>query len=442
MRATPRRQRAFCLRAFNAAQRISSAQLQDRGNLPENVGGTGQAREDGVRTSRPRGAGVAAAGLACAALLCGGDTAVARFDLPPERLRDLTPEWEAPRRAVLRGFHNLYNARVVHVPGDRYPYRMWLFGWPAADNNPQPGDGPIGDAIYHARSRDLDRWEAYGGEVGGHAHWVAEPRPDDWRPVLRAEKGTFDNAAAGDPAVVRRGGLYYMAYSAVRFEAHADTTPQRLFLVNAVMGAVSRDGIHWRKSDGPLVRWHAEYANRWDIAGGANVNTPPPGYMGAYHRPALLWDCGRWRLWFDYYLPGTFVSMGYAECRGRFLEPAHWRVLRCDDRPLLRDWPNASVVKVGRRYLSFSDAPNYPETLGGDGRQITVAESADGLDWRVLGHVRPEGRESSHVPEAVVLRRGRETWLIVFYAWKPETRSRETWDYRYKEIRWMRRRVR
>jgi hypothetical protein len=154
-----------------------------------------------------------------------------------------------------------------------------------------------------------------------------------------------------------------------------------------------------------------------------------------------MYDQGRWKLWFDYMRPGTFVSLGYAENRGDFMDPKQWKVLNCGASPQLVDWPNASVVKVGGRYLSFSDAPSYPGEMGGDGRQTTLAESPDGLHWTVRGHIRPEGRESSHVPEAFVTQVRGHTWLYVFYAWKPETVSDATWDFRYKEVRCMRQRV-
>jgi len=99
------------------------------------------------------------------------------------------------------------------------------------------------------------------------------------------------------------------------------------------------------------------------------------------------------------------------------------------------------VVKAGRWYYSLSDAAGYPANLGGDGRLLTLAESGDGLKWRILGHIRPEGMASSHVPEAIVERDASGLWLVVFYSWKPAGEAGKPWDYRYKEIRWMRRRL-
>ncbi len=356
-----------------------------------------------------------------------------------DRLRDLTGEWQFDHKAVLGPFHNLYNARVLRVPDAAYPFRMWFFGYAVKDSNPW-GDRFLGDAIFHARSHDLRRWEVYAGTGGdGKPTWDTTGDPKLWVPVVSALDPGFEDAIAGDPSVVWRDGWYTMAFSSVWFESHAETTPQHMWVIACVMGARSRDGLHWQRGKKPILIWDKEYQVRMDAAGG--IFKTPEGYQGSYHRPSLMYDDGRWKLWFDYMLPGTFVALGYAENRGDFLDPKQWRVLNCGDNPQLRDWPNASVVKIGGRYLNFSDAPGYPGAMGGDGRQITLAESTDGLAWKVLGHIRPEGRESSHVPEAFVTQVAGHTWLYVFYAWKPETVSDATWDFRYKEVRFLRRRM-
>jgi hypothetical protein len=373
-------------------------------------------------------------------LMAAATPCLAQFAAPasPERLVDLTSEWEFDHQAVLGPFHNLYNPCIVKVEDVEYPYRMWFFGWAVKDSNPW-GERFLGDAIFHARSRDLREWELYAGDdEGGRATWDTTGDPARWVPVVSALDAGFEEAIAGDPSVVWRHGSYTMAFSSVWFEAHAETTPQHLWVISCIMGARSRDGIHWERTRRPILIWDKEYEVRMDAAGG--VFKTPEGYAGAYHRPSLMHDDGRWKLWFDYMLPGTFVSLGYAEDAGDFMDPAQWRVLNCGDSPQLRDWPNASVVKVGGRYLSFSDAPGYPADLGGDGRQITLAESPDGTAWTVLGHVRPEGRASSHVPEAFVTEVDGQSWLYVLYAWKPETVGDATWDFRYKEIRCMRKR--
>jgi len=347
------------------------------------------------------------------------------------RLIDLTPEWEVRETPVLWGFHNLYNPQVVEVADRAYPFRMWFFGYAAEDHNPRY---PGGDAIYHARSKDLDHWEVY---VGGNA-WDASMDPARFVPVLHPDPAGFDTMASGDPNVVLREGVFHMAYSGVRFDVRpGEDGRDRLYLESVVMGARSEDGIHWTRTDRPILMWARERENPWEIVDG-KIPACPADYYGSYHRPALLYDAGRWRLWFDYFHPGTFVSLGCAENGGDFMDPAQWRVERAGKAPLLKDWPNTAVARDGDTYYAVSDAPGYAPELGGDGRLLTLATSPDGIDWTVRGHLRPNGMASSHVPELLVLERDGRRWLYCFYSWKPARDPDGEWDFRYKEIRYMR----
>ncbi len=377
------------------------------------------------------GAGTGAS-LAVWGVVCALYAASAQLPQPPgpDRLRDLTPLWAVDHRTLLGPHHNLYNPCVVRVPDRAHPYRMWFFGWANGDNNPTRGE-LIGDAIYLARSKDLVEWEVYAGMADGSPVWVAPYRPERYEPVVSGLDKGFEEAIAGDPSVVYRNGVYHMAYSSVWFEAHAETTPQHLYVISCVMAATSKDGIRWERGRKPILIWDREYELRMDAAGGTFVR--PDGYSGSYHRPSLMWDRDRWRIWFDYLQPGRFASMGHAENRGDFSDPKSWRVTHAGETPVIPDWVNPSVVKVQREYFSFSDAAGYPPQYGGDGRLITVARSPDGLQWRILGHIRPEGMASAHVPEAFL----DGNVLRVFYAWKPETVAGRPWDYRYREIRSM-----
>ncbi len=372
-------------------------------------------------------------------------------NVDPERLHDLTEDWEVHPTPILGGFHNLYNARIIHNPEDTdYPFKMWFFGYAAEEHNP---GYPGGDAIYFARAATLDAWEVYAGnDKWVKTEWIKDgdsetltpawPSPYDFVPVLAPDPDAFDNMASGDPSVVYYDGMYSMAYSGVRFDVRPDDEGHdRLYLMDCVMGAVSVDGIHWERSKAPILIWPGEYENPWEIVDGKLPETPPDAYYGRYHRPTLLRDNDRWKLWFDYFHPGTFVSLGYAENTGDFLNPSHWTVLRADDKPLLKDWPNPSIVRINDTYYAFSDAPNYPPEMGGDGRQLTMATSPDGISWTVQGHIRPHGKASSHVPEALLLESDESTFLYLFYSWKPERISDAPWDFRYKEIRYMRKPV-
>jgi len=195
------------------------------------------------------------------------------------------------------------------------------------------------------------------------------------------------------------------------------------------MGAISEDGIYWERSKRPLLIYEPE------------IGAPrEPGVevfkYGMYHRPSLLWDGGRWRLWFDYFT-GSDVAMGYAEAEADDFLEGNFRVLRAGDAPLLHEWPNPSVVKIGKKYYCFADPSGYGE--GWAGRQLAEAESDDGLNWRILGWLPPDSdTPACHVPSATVVREGGETWLVVFYSCQI---GGEPYDYRYNRIRYMKRRV-
>lgn len=349
------------------------------------------------------------------------------------RLHNLTGEWEINRTDILWNFNNMYNPRVVHDPGAAYPFKMWFFGWAAADNNP----GYAGaDAIFHARGKSLDHWEVYAGSRG----WDDTMNPQLWVPVMTAGEERYDNYHNGDPSVVLHGGMYYMAFSSVGFDRRqadgsgGSDTDETLYIVNCVMGAQSADGIAWTKTAAPIAIWDREYELGWDAAD----PTPPPQSQGGYHRPSLLFDDGKWRMWFDYYLAGTFLSMGYAENTGDFMSPDQWAIIRAGSDPLLTDWPNPNVIKAGASYVSFADPPGFADRMPAN-RQIAMAESPDGIHWQTCGYIRPEpGYEGTHVPEAFYYEDGTDKWLYVFYSWQPDT---VPYDPAYKSIRYMRKRL-
>ena len=97
------------------------------------------------------------------------------YERPVQEKRD----WQRNAENLLWNFHNMYQPCVIEIDDDAYPYRMWFFGWATADGNP---DIPGCDAIYHARSRDLKRWEVW----LGNGRWSAEMEPAAWAPVLTA----------------------------------------------------------------------------------------------------------------------------------------------------------------------------------------------------------------------------------------------------------------
>lgn len=353
-------------------------------------------------------------------LLCG----LTRTD----RFTDRSDLWQRSEQNVLSGFRNMYNPHIVWEPGADYPFRMWFFGWATDDCNP----GYSGcDAIYHARGKSLDQWEVYAGNAG----WDVSMQPETWVPVITAENKPWDQWHNGDPSVVLYQGRYYMAYSSTGFDLDGimygqpgDTDGDLI----CIMGAVSDDGIHWKKSERPILIYEPEIGQ--------------PGYRpeqddavrhGMYHRPSLMRDGGRWRMWFDYWRDSQYgTCMGLAETEGEFLDPAAWRLVRGGDDPALVHWPNPDVVKVESKYYCYADPYVYGNHVW-SGRQIAEAVSDDGITWHEVGFIRPDSdTPANHVPEAVVIEEGGEPWIVLFYACQ---NGGEPYDYRYSRIRYMRR---
>lgn len=317
---------------------------------------------------------------------------------------DLSAEWERPGIDILYGFDNLYNSNIVYDPSSEYPFKMWLFGWSRMVHH--------GDKIYHARSKQLESgWEVY----AGNGNWDTTMNPDLWVPVLPGGNSWYDDAAAGDPAVVLKDGVFYMAYSSVGFEPATvpGSTERYINVVDNVMGATSTDGIHWTKAASPILIWEEERAGK-----GRKVNYPLPynldDYYGGYHRPSLIYEDGKWKAWFDYYRPGAYGSpMGYAENSGNFLDPDDWEIVQVDGNMALENWTNPNVVSSGGQYYSFADPPFREKYT----RYVTMATSTDGLDWQVEGYMRDPDGLKAQVPEAYVhLDEDGDTWLYVFYS--------------------------
>lgn len=332
--------------------------------------------------------------------------------------------WTKSGLTVLSGFKNMYHAEVLPVQDPEYPFRMWFFGWAAGDCNP----GFNGcDAIFLARGKSLDQWEVYCGED----QWDERHESEKCVPVLVPEGTIYDAWHNGDPSIVFHEKRFYMAYSAtgpnkdgIRFGLPNDEDGD----LYCVMGAVSDDGIHWTRSARPLLIYTPE------IGGKADAND---AYIhGMYHRPSLLFEAGKWRLWFDYWT-GNSVAMGYAEADEAQFMKGGFTVLRAGEHPLLPEWPNPAVIKAGGKYYSFSDPSGYGE--GWAGRQLAEAESDDGITWRILGWIPPDpDAPACHVPSPMIHHDDEGTWLVVFYACQI---GGVPYDYRYDRIRYMKRKL-
>jgi len=339
--------------------------------------------------------------------------------------------WER-RGDILWGFWNMYQFHVLHDPDDpHFPFKAWFFGWAVEDCNRNIEGFKGCDAIFFARSRELERgWEVWAGDD----RWDAGMNPKLWRPIFAPTGTYFDEWHNGDPSVIKVGKRFFMAYSATGH--NKDRKPfghpeDRDGSFCCIMGAVSEDGIHWLRSTEPILANPNDY-------GALTVPQGDAHPYGSYHRPSLLYEEGKFKLWFDYFHPKWGVCMGYAENSGDFLNPKDWRILRAGDEPCLREFPNPDVVKIGDIYFAFADPSGY-EPHPWRGRKIVEAVSLDGLNWQVLGYVEPDPDiPATHVPEAFVWWEGKTTWLYVFYSCQA---GGEPYDFRYKRIRTMRRRV-
>lgn len=339
-----------------------------------------------------------------------------------------TRAWERVGRDLLWNFDNMYQPCVVEFPGETYRYRMWFMGWSHGHSNPR---WPGSDAIFHARSKDLLEWEVYAGDAG----WDSAMDPERWFPVIHAGDRPYDEWHNGDPSVVFRNGRYYMAFSATSkpFTEDIKGHPNRMLL--CIMGATSDDGIHWEKTGHPILIESPE------------VQRPETdeGWTGDFHRPCLLWDGGRWRLWFDYWHPTRGVCMGYAENTGDFDAEGGFRVMHDLSTPLIANWPNPEIVRVGDRYHSFADPTGYapmrddPNAVW-TSRVLCEAVSPDGIRWEVIGFIPPDPDAAGcHVPQALVTEQEGQRRLYVFYATQRGGILNNAFDYRYDRIRAMRR---
>jgi hypothetical protein len=373
--------------------------------------------------------------------------------------------WERHDRPAFQGFMHAYNPCVVEVPDRDYPYRMWFFGWVTDIGNT---DFAGMDAIYFARGKDLDTWEVYCKD----GSWDAGKDNKKWASVLYSSTDQvnryFETFHAGDPSVIYKDGSYFMAYSATSQAFTDPDSPEPIEppmfsnkaiagypsrMIQCIMGATSADGIHWKKTDKPLLI--AAVDNKYPP-------DPAPDRIGDFHRPCLLWDVagGKWKLYFDYFnahLAGC--NTGLAENNGDFAT-GKFEFAHSLDKPLIMDWPNPEVVPIGTCYVAFSDAPGYTDAdapagkemdKGWQSRQLRMAWSADGLTWDRKYYIKPDSRlGANHVPQSLVTKREGKWWLYLFYGtqvgWRktgvsyPFFKS-DDYNWFYDEIRYMRQEI-
>lgn len=339
-------------------------------------------------------------------------------------------DWERDPRPLLTNFNNMYNPCVVETPGE-YRYKMWFFGWAVDHIHPEfPGC----DAIFHARSKDLRNWEVYSKDNT----WDVTMTPAKWTPVLHASDNWFEAWHVGDPSVVLKDGKFHMVYSATSKHFSQEVAGYSATMVQCLMAAISNDGIHWTKTAAPIL-----------IRTGDTPNPQPePDRIGDFHRPCLRDENGKWRLWFDYWLPGTGVCMGYAENTGEFMAQGGFAIQHDLHKPVLENWPNPEVIRVGDQYHTFSDAPGWPlpqnasaAAKGWMSRQLREAVSDDGIHWKKRDFIPPDQDAAAcHVPQALVTTIDGKEWLYLFYATQIGLAKNDGfYHFQYDRIRAMRR---
>lgn len=332
---------------------------------------------------------------------------------------------------LLNGY-NIYNPKVLRVPGESI-YRMWFFGWATTVCNP----GFAGcDAIFAARSlpgRGLDAWEVYKGD----GRWDQSGDASSWVPVVSAGSVYFDAVHNGDPSVVYQGGSFWMAFSSTGpgpcppNGPCVDAGPGEA-VVYCVHFAKSADGLTWSKAAAPPLL-HAPPGSRPKYPA---LDPPFNGSYPYFARPSLMYDEGRWRLWFDYlYPPG---GMGHAECVGDPMDANCWKMTNALESPLIPGWPNAAVVKLkDGKYHAFGDPAGYYSEIEPrvfTSRQIREAISDDGIIWDVLDYIAPDkDAAANQVPETFV----ENDVLHLFYACPADPPSPEAKDWVYPRIRYM-----
>ena len=342
---------------------------------------------------------------------------------------------------LLSNFIDMYHSTVLkeQLPGcEGYPYTMWFFGWAVSDTNPgYPGC----DAIFLARGKDLYTWEVWAGED----KWDDPHNPTNWVPIICADVNAwYDNWHNGDPSVVRRDGKYYMMYSSyasgpdMKFSWEAGDVDGDFC---CVMGAYSDDGIHWTKSEEPILMWEPEMGNPEFSA--HQLSADAENFRGLYHRPSLMFDegMGKWRIWFDYF-DGTYLSVGYAEAEADadIMKRSSWTELYSGDNPMFRNFPNPDVIKIDGAYYMFADPgvsghgpnPEIAPPTGWPDRQILIAVSDDGYAWRLAGWIAPDSDTPANQIPCGYYENG---VLYIYYAAQIGDEGSGEYNWRYDRIR-------
>lgn len=367
----------------------------------------------------------------------------------------LDDDWYRSEDDLITNFYSMYQPEVVYVEewddGENYPYLMYFFAWAYTHENDPEGDYPGypgGDAIFMARAKAVEGpWEIYAVDrATGINYWDTQQDPETWEPIIVCQNQWYDSWHVGDPSVVYKDGVFYMAYSAMG--ADEDGIPMHLQgdtdgNTSCIMGATSVDGIHWTKSESPLVVWNKEK--------GFNEIAYPKEYLGGHQRPSILYEDGVWRMWYDV----RYNEYGYAECEGNFMDPSAWTEIYNGENPYRYEdgrkfhIVDIDVEKVGNTYYAYADpyiswygiidnTLAYYEDDPGNwaGRQIVEYQSSDGIHWEATGYFRPDSEyDSIQIPQ--IFFDAKNDRLCLFYATQRGKLTSDTYDWRWDNLRVM-----
>jgi len=356
--------------------------------------------------------------------------------------------WIRNEKNLITNFYSMYQPEVVYIKvwddGERYPYLMWFFAWAYTFENTPLGDYPGfpgSDAIFLARAKSIEGpWEIYSQKHDtGEKFWDKSQNPYYWYPVLTCQDVWYDDYHVGDPSVIYKDGVFYMAYSAMGCDV--DGIPGHLSedtdgSSSCIMGATSTDGIHWTRSSAPLLIWEGEK--------GFDEKNNYANYFGGHQRPSILYEDGKWKMWYDV----RFNRLGYAENEGDFMNPNDWNEIHSGRNPIM--WAvDFDVIKLGDTYYAYGDPyidwynivdktlnvyPDDPSRWST--RQIVEYQSKDGLNWKVTGWFHPDtDYDAIQIPQ--VFHDEKDDRVCIFYATQRGKRYTSWYDWRWDNIRMM-----
>jgi hypothetical protein len=237
---------------------------------------------------------------------------------------------------------------------------MWYYGRdPGFERRITLPTGRIGLAT----STDGLRWERVPGPATLGA--VFDPHPDPAR---------FDSSHVGIGDIWREGDLYWMWYFGGDHSLQKIGPMEIKGFPMASGGAVSRDGLHWQRLEGP-------HRGAMLAAGAAGEFDE---IMAAWPQVLPLAD-GTWRMYYHGLDRRQRYTMGWAESADRL----YWRKRgpllgpgatgRFDDAGVA----TRHILRFGSDWVMFYEGcrkrPDSPIEVD---RQIGVATSCDGLDWQ------------------------------------------------------------